>query len=85
MFPLCSACGDTMDQGNCTHTDEERCLHGTWVVDEFHKAVEVDYGLVNVIEFWEYERTCFERGTNSGGLFEEYFNMFVKLKQESSG
>jgi len=27
----------------------------------------------------------FDRGTNSGGLFAEYVNMFLKLKQESSG
>jgi len=34
MFPLCSACDDTMNQGNFTHTDEELCIVGTWVVDE---------------------------------------------------
>ena len=43
------------------------------------------YGLINVFEFWEYEITWFDRGTNSGALFAEYFNMFLKLKQESCG
>jgi len=38
---------------------------------------------VDVYEFWEYEVTCFDKDTNSG-LFAEYVNMFLKLKQESS-
>ena len=33
------------------------------------------YILVNAIEFWEYEVTCFDRGTNSGGIFAEYVNV----------
>ena len=43
------------------------------------------YGLVDVYEFWEYEVTCFDKDTNSGGLFADYVNMFLKLKPESSG
>ena len=74
-----------MNQSNCTHTEEERCIVATWVVDEVRKVIEMGYGLKNVFQFWEYEITCFERGTNSGGLFVEYVNMFLKLKQESSG
>jgi len=38
-----------------------------------------------VFEFWEYSITCFDKDTNVGGLFAEYVNMFLKLKQESSG
>jgi hypothetical protein len=55
------------------------------VVDEVRKAVDMGYGLVDIFEFWEYKVTCFEKDTNSGGLFAEYVNMFLKLKQESSG
>ena len=54
-------------------------------MDEVRKAVEMGYGLVGVLEFWEYKVTCFDRDTNSGGFFAEYVNMFVKLKQQSSG
>jgi len=43
------------------------------------------YGLVDVLEFWECKVTCFDRGTNSGGLFAGYVNMFLKIKHESSG
>jgi len=74
-----------MNQGNRKQSDEERYIVGTWVVDEVRKAVEMDYGLVDVLEFWEYEVTCFDRGNNSGGHFAEYVNMLLKLKQDSSG
>jgi len=29
MFPLCSSCADTMNQDDCTHSDEERHIFGT--------------------------------------------------------
>jgi len=82
MFPLCSACANTMNQGRCTHSDDERCINGIWLTDEVRKAVAMGYGLVEVFEFWEYSVTCFDKDTNSGGRFAEYVNMFLKLKQE---
>ena len=54
-------------------------------MDEIRKAVEMGYIVKEVFEFWEYKVTCFDKGSNSGGLFTEYVNMFLKLKQESSG
>jgi len=48
MFPLCSACADRMNHGNSTLSNKERCIIGTWMVDEFRKAVEIGYGLVDV-------------------------------------
>ena len=80
MFPLCSACADTMNQDDCTNSDEELCVVGTWIVDEVRMAVDIGYGLVDVFEFWEYEVTCFYKDTNSEGLIAEYVNMFLKLK-----
>jgi hypothetical protein len=70
-----------MNQGSCTHSDEERCIVGTWIVDEVRKAVEMGYSLVDVFEF---SVTCFDKETNSGGLFAEYVDMLLKSKQESS-
>jgi hypothetical protein len=49
MFTLCSTCAD-MNQDCCTHTDE-RCISGTWVVDEVRKAVDLGYSLLEVFEF----------------------------------
>jgi hypothetical protein len=54
-------------------------------VDEVRKAVEFGYVLKDMFEFWEYNVTYFDKGSNSGGLLEEYVDMFLKLKQESSG
>jgi hypothetical protein len=34
MFTLCLARADTMNQDDCTHSDEERPIVGAWVVDE---------------------------------------------------
>jgi len=54
-------------------------------MDEVRKDVDMVYGLVDVFEFWEYKVTCFDKDTNSGGLFAEYVNVFLKVKKESSG
>jgi len=78
MFKLCSACAYTMKQG--THNDKQRCIVGTWVVGEVRKAIEMGYGLVDVFEFWEYSLTCYDRCANSGVIFKEYINIFLKLK-----
>ena len=74
-----------MNQGPCNHSDEERYIVGTWVVDEVCKGIHIGYGLLDVFEFWEYKVTCFDKDTNAGVLFVQYVNMFLKLKQESSG
>jgi len=84
MFPLRSACADTMNHDYCTHSDEAGCIFETCVVDEFRSAVEVGYVLVDVLEFWEYSVTRFVKGSNSG-LFEEHVQMLLKLKQGSFG
>ena len=46
-----------MNQGICTHYDEERCILESWIADELRKAVDMGYGLVDVFEFWEYSVT----------------------------
>ena len=51
MFPLCSACADTMNQGQCTQSEKERCIIVTWVVDEVREAVEMGYIVKLVFEF----------------------------------
>ena len=48
MFPVCSTCSNTMNQGRCAHSDDERCIIGSWLTDEFRKAEDMGYGLVDV-------------------------------------
>jgi hypothetical protein len=68
MFPLCSACANTMNKGSCTHSDEERRIVGTSIAYELRKAVDMGYGLVEVFEFWEYSVKCFDKDINSVGV-----------------
>ena len=51
------------------------------MVDEVRKAIVMGYGLVEEFGCWEYKVTCYDKGTNSAGLFAEYEHMFLKLKQ----
>jgi hypothetical protein len=69
MFPLCCTCADTLNQTECTHSDDERCIVGTWVLDELRKAIQMGYASVEVFEFWKYKVTCLDKDTGSGGLF----------------
>ena len=48
MFPLCRCCAEVMQQTTCTHTDEERCLTGTWVTEEVKMALKKGYQLIRV-------------------------------------
>ena len=54
-------------------------------MDEVGKAIEMSYSSVDVFEFWDYSLTRFDNDTNSGGHYAQHVNMFLKLKQESSG
>ena len=86
MFSLCRSCSDEKNLNPiCTHSNEERALIGTWVIDEVMKAVQKGYILLTVIEIWEYEVVEYNSETNSDGLFTSMMNKFLKIKQEASG
>ncbi|XP_070556487.1 uncharacterized protein [Ptychodera flava] len=86
MFPLCRSCADTKQQAPCEHSDDQRSFVGTWTTPELAKAVEKGYKVVKVFEVWHYrESEEYNRESQTGGLFTDYINTFLKLKQESSG
>ncbi|XP_070546210.1 uncharacterized protein [Ptychodera flava] len=86
MFPLCRSCADTKQQSPCEHNDEQRSFVGTWTTPELAKAVEKGYKIIKVFEVWHYrEREVYNTESHTGGLFTDYINTFLKLKQESSG
>ena len=61
-------------------------LRGTWVTLEVRKAVEMGYRVENIEVVWHWEeKTQFNPATKSGGLFTDYINTFLRLKQEASG
>ena len=78
MFPLCKTCVDTLNQNPCTHTNEERAILGTWCHVELMKAIEKGYEVLEIHEVWHWEQITDE-------LFNEYVNMYLKIKQEASG
>ncbi|KAK9708059.1 hypothetical protein QE152_g27444 [Popillia japonica] len=66
-----------MNQNGCRHSDEQRALVGTWVRNEVRKALEKGYRLLDIYEVWEYKVV--------NGLFKDYINEYLKIKQQSSG
>ena len=85
LFPLCARCvEEEMDKPlldrsyHCPHPDEQRALTSTWCSPELVKAVELGYQVLYIYEVWHFEETC-------EGLFADYVNTWLKIKQEASG
>lgn len=86
-FPLCRACVEQQQQkpwlersNICPHNDAERMLRGTWATVELQKAVEKGYKMLKIYEVWNFQDE--ERRV---GLFADYVNTWLKIKQESAG
>lgn len=83
---LCMTCADNGQQTPCKHTDEERSFIGTWVTDEVKVAISRGYNVEKVYEVWHFDKISqYDIETKSGGIFTEYINTFLKIKQEASG
>ena len=86
LFPLCRTCAENKNQKGCSCSDEQRVLLGTWTTLEIRKAIDKGYRIVRVYEVYHWpESTQYDPRTGKGGLFSEYVNAFLKVKQESSG
>ena len=86
MFALCRACLETKQQTPCLHSDGERSLRGSWPTPEVLKALEKGYVISNIEIVWHWpEQESYDPETKSGGLFADYIDTFLKIKQESSG
>ena len=64
----------------CHHSEEERMLRGTWCTPEIQKAVEMGYTVLHIHEVWH-----FPAEQQVTGLFRDYVNTWLKIKQESAG
>ena len=61
-------------------------ITGTWVTPEIHKAIELGYIVVKILDIVHYPQSeTYDPITKTGGIFTEYVNLFVKGKQEASG
>ena len=86
-FPLCAACVGEQQAlpflertSVCSHSNAERTLRGTWCTPEIEKALSKGYTLVKIHEVWNFPPAQRKRG-----LFSDYVNTWLKLKQESAG
>ena len=84
-FPLCGECVKTEQakpmlqrSATCHHSEEQRELVGTWCTPELEEAVKQGYQLQRIHEVWHFEKS-------QTGLFADYVNTWLKIKQESAG
>ena len=87
VLPLCRSCVEQqmskplLERSHlCSHSSTQRMLRGTWCTPELQKAVEMGYTMVKIHEVWH-----FPQSQRSKGLFANYVNQWLKIKQESSG
>ena len=79
LFCLCRTCVQKHNaKSECQHlSDVERCLEGTWVIDEVILAVAKGYKILEVLEVYEHEVTCYDPATGNGGYFVDYVDTFL--------
>ena len=87
LFPLCRTCAEQLSQEEqCTCTDEERAIVGTWVTLELKKAVEKGYRILTIYEVYHFPERCeYDPAKKTNNLFTSYVNTFLKYKMEASG
>ena len=85
-FSLCRTCADTENPNECKCSDEQRTMTGTWCTPEIQHAVDQGYKILTIHEVYHWEETTtYDSNRGKGGLFSDYVNTFLKLKQEASG
>ena len=86
MLGLCHACTEFKQQMPYNHSDEQLAITGTWVTDEVKRAIEKGYQLLQIYEVWHFQEVAqYDPITKSEGMFTDYINKFLKIKQEASG
>jgi len=86
-FPLCFTCAKTENTTQeCSHTDEERMFTQSYCTPEVEVAINCGYRIVKIHEVLTWSDTeIYNKETKTGGLFTQYINTFLKLKQQASG
>lgn len=86
-FPLCGQCVKDEQQkpwlersNMCPHSKKEGTIRGTWSTIELQKAKEKGYHILKI-----HEKFHCKPESRRVGLFAEYVNTSLKLKQESAG
>ena len=85
-FPLCYKCAYNETQEMCQCLDSERMFTHTYCTPELEVAMNMGYIIIQIHEVLHWPETeMYDPVTKQGGLFTQYINTFLKLKQEASG
>ena len=85
-FPLCYKCACNESKERCECSDSERQFTHSYCTPELEVALNMGYTIQEVHEVLHWVETeMYDPVTKKGGLFTEYINTFLKLKQEASG
>jgi len=76
IFTLCRQCHIDKTR-QCTHSEDQKALIGTWTTDEVQKALEKGYKIIQIYEVQHFDK-------KSNKLFKEYIKRFLKIKLETS-
>ena len=86
MFPLCYKCAEKEHQGPCECSMSDRAFTGTYCTPEVEVALNMGYIMVEVFEVLHWpDSSKHDKSIPNSGLFTEYVNTFLKLKQQASG
>ena len=56
MFPLYRTCAENLQQTPCERSEEEWMLSGTWCSIEIHKAFQLGYRMIQMVEVWNFSQ-----------------------------
>ena len=82
-FPLCASCVKNKSHP-CKCSDEKRAWTGTYCTPEILKALEKGYVILEIYSVFHWEESL-DYKRDGIGLFNDYVDMFLKIKQEASG
>lgn len=86
LFLLCRTCAKSQHQTPCFHSNIESAITGTWVTDVLKMAVKKGYKIGKIYEIWHFDNVeKYDSKSKTGGIFTEYINTFLTIKQEASG
>ena len=85
-FPLCYTCVQMELHRECHCPAEKRMFTQTYCTPEIEAALNMGYTLIKVYEVlhWD-EWEQYNPSAKKGGIFTEYINTFLRLKQQASG
>ena len=84
LFPLCLACAAAQTNNFCTHEPKERAIEGTWTTPELQKAVSEGYVIEEIFLVHDYKENSVAN-EDQEPMFAKYINLWLRIKQESSG